>query len=255
MNGVESFGLGGRRILITGASSGIGRETARVVSMLGARVALVGRRLSDLEAVVASLTGSGHACARLDLRETAAIIPTVEELASGEDGFSGMVHSAGAHAVRPIRMQQPVDVETLLQINCLAGIELARAIRRPSVRKGAGSIVFVSSVMGTVGQPGISGYCASKGALLAFSRAAALELAREQIRVNCVAPGYVEGETGMSADLKRIVGDGFEAIERSHPLGLGRALDVANAIAFLLSDAARWITGSTLIVDGGYSAQ
>jgi NAD(P)-dependent dehydrogenase (short-subunit alcohol dehydrogenase family) len=249
------FGLQDKRILITGGSSGIGRETARLVATLGARVCLVGRSTSELESVVSSLAGRGHTFLQLDLAEPKGILPAMEALASEGDGFSGLVHSAGIQVTRPLRMQSPEEVGRLFQVNCLAGIELTRAFRRPPFRKGPGSVVFVSSVMGIVGQPAVSGYCASKGAVIGFVRAAAIELAREGIRVNCVAPGHVDGDSRMSADLKSLLGEGFESLAKSHPLGLGRAADVANAIAFLLGDTARWITGSTLVVDGGYSAQ
>lgn len=251
----EVFGLRDKRVLITGGSSGIGRETAKVVAALGARVCLVGRSLPDLEAVIGALAGVGHTCSCLDLSETARIPAAMEALAADGNGFSGLVHSAGAQVTRPLRMQSPADVEKLMQINCFAGIELTRAFRRPTVRKGPGSVVLVSSVMGMVGQAGISGYSASKGALIAFARSAALEMAREGIRVNCVAPGHIAGDSRMSADLTKLLGDGFETVEKSHPLGLGRTVDVANAIAFLLGETARWMTGSTLVVDGGYTAQ
>jgi NAD(P)-dependent dehydrogenase (short-subunit alcohol dehydrogenase family) len=113
---------------------------------------------------------------------------------------------------------------------------------------------MLSSVMAQVAQPALIGYCASKGAVESMVRAASLELAREGIRVNAVAPGVVRTE--MAQKLEGLVGeDSMAAIERKHPLGLGEPLDVAYAVNYLLSPAARWVTGTSLVVDGGYLAE
>jgi NAD(P)-dependent dehydrogenase (short-subunit alcohol dehydrogenase family) len=108
--------------------------------------------------------------------------------------------------------------------------------------------------VGLVGQPGVSIYSATKGAIVTMTKSLALELARDGIRVNCVCPGVVDTE--MTVEIRNRVGsEGFTRIEESHPLGIGRPGDVAKAALFLASDAARWITGSSLVVDGGYTAQ
>ena len=113
--------------------------------------------------------------------------------------------------------------------------------------------MLVSSAMGLVGRPGIPAYSASKGALVALARSAALELAKDQIRVNCVAPGFVRTE--MLEQLREwLSSEQLAALEAQHPLGLGAPRDVAYAIAFLLADTSHWITGTTLVVDGGYTA-
>ena len=122
------------------------------------------------------------------------------------------------------------------------------------MRDHGASLVAVSSVMGTVGQPAASVYSASKGALNLAVKSLALEFARQKIRVNSVAPGLVE--TSMAAEVKeKISGEDYQRIEELHPLGIGKTEDVASAIAFLLSDMSKWITGTTLIVDGGYTSQ
>lgn len=140
-----------------------------------------------------------------------------------------------------------------MRVNVVAASALAKGFRQRGVFVEGGSIVLLSSVMGLVGQPGQSLYSATKGALVAMTRSLALELAREQIRVNCVAPAVVM--TGMSEQLKQNVSpEQFAQITAMHPLGLGRGEDVASAVAFLLADTARWITGTTLVVDGGYTA-
>ncbi|MBV8135452.1 MAG: SDR family oxidoreductase, partial [Deltaproteobacteria bacterium] len=132
---------------------------------------------------------------------------------------------------------------------------LARGFSHKAVRDPAGgSIVFLSSVIAFSGKPAVSVYGATKAALMGLTKSLAVELAPDRVRVNSIAPGFVETE--MFEEARAVMTDEqVEALRQAHPLGFGSARDVAHAVAFLLADTGRWITGSTLIVDGGYSAQ
>ncbi len=140
-----------------------------------------------------------------------------------------------------------------MRINVGAAIGLAKGFCQKGVCAPGGSIVFISSVAGLTGQAGLAAYAASKGAIVALTKALAVELAGEHIRVNCVAPGVVTTEMGQSL-LRMLTPEQDADLEAMHLLGLGRPRDVAYAIAFLLAETARWITGTVLVVDGGYTA-
>jgi len=150
---------------------------------------------------------------------------------------------------------QPSYYEEIFSVNVISGFELAKIIsKKKHLGKNGTSFVFISSVMGILGQAGKVGYCSSKGALISGTKAMALELAKKNIRVNCVLPGAVETEMSKKM-LEKLPEESKKSIINMHPLGLGRPEDIANACAFLLSDASRWVTGTNLIVDGGYSAR
>lgn len=246
--------LAGRVVLVTGASSGIGRETATVLALLGARVVLVGRNMQQLNRTAEVLAGSGHQIEAYDLNHLDGIGEWLKRVADGNGLLAGLVHCAGVQLARPLRFVEPADFESTMRVNCGAAVALAKGFRQKAVAAPGGSLVFVSSVMALAGAPGRAVYSASKGALCALTRSLAVELARERLRVNCVAPAFVRGEMWESMKT-RITEEERRAIEAAHPLGIGEPRDVAYAIAFLLADTARWITGSTLIVDGGYTAQ
>lgn len=254
MNSDTFLDLQQKTILVTGASSGIGKETAILASKFGARVALVARNRESLDSVLAEMHGDGHVIRAFDLTEADGISAIVKSVAEEIQGLDGLVHSAGVHSAVPLRSVSSVEVRRVLEVNVTSALMLAKAFRQKQVRRSSGSMVLLSSAVGLVGQPGVSAYSAAKGAVLALTRSLALELARENIRVNCVCPGVVE--TPMTADLQEKIGkESFQRIAEAHPLGLGAPSDVANAILFLLSGASRWITGSALPVDGGYTAQ
>jgi len=246
--------LTGRRVLITGASSGIGRETAVLLSRLGATLVLVARRADGLAATERMLEGTGHRVAPYDLTATAEIPVWIKQIAAEGGPLHGLVHSAGLHMMRPLQVMTQEALESTMRINLGAAIALLRGFRQKNVvHRQGGSVVFLSSVMGLVGQPGVAAYAASKGALVAACRALALEEARERIRVNCVAPGQIHSEMA-DQQQQSLTPEQWAAVEALHPLGLGTPADVASAIAFLLADTGRWITGTTLVVDGGYTA-
>jgi NAD(P)-dependent dehydrogenase (short-subunit alcohol dehydrogenase family) len=245
--------LSNRTILVTGASSGIGRETAILLSELGARVILVARDVQRLEQAMAALSGSGHRMESFDLTAFDEIPHWLKNLTADMGGFDGLVHSAGIQSTQAVRFLDKATVNEVMSINLFSSIALAKGFRQKGVHNPNSSIVFVASVMGLVGQAARIAYSASKGALISMSKSLALELAREHIRVNCVAPGVVWTE--MTESLQNsVTPEQFSNIEAMHPLGIGQPLDVAHAIAFLLADTGRWITGSTLVVDGGYTA-
>ena len=250
---INPLDLTGKRFFVTGASSGIGRAVAVLLSQLGASLLITARDVARLARTQAQLSGEGHLADPFDLTQLDGIPAWMRRLADRTGPFDGLVHCAGVTTRLPIRAQSAKQADALMQTNWSAAWLLAKGFRQAGVHATPGSVVFVSSVVGMVGQPALSAYASSKGALLALTKSLAMELVSEGIRVNSVVPGYVQTE--MAQNLEKILtADQVEAIRRMHPLGLGTAEDVAHAIAFLLAVTGRWITGTALVVDGGYTA-
>jgi NAD(P)-dependent dehydrogenase (short-subunit alcohol dehydrogenase family) len=253
LTGSDWFSLKGKRILVTGASSGIGRETAVLLSELGADLALVGRDEGRLRETASLLRGGGSEVLTFDFARTDLIPDWMRQNAVKSGKFMGLAHCAGVQLIQPLRFLSVEETNKLLNINVTSCVALARGFRQKDVSCAPASIVLVASVLGLVGAVGRSAYAASKGAIIALGRSLSLELARDGIRVNCVSPGYVH--TAMLESAERAVGpEAVKGMEAMHPLGFGEPRDVACAIAFLLAESGRWITGSNLVVDGGYTA-
>ena len=252
---INPMDLGGAGVLVTGASSGIGREVAILLSQLNARVILTGRNEERLQQTRESLHGEGHRVEAFDLSQTDEIPKWMQSVTASAGPLHGIVHAAGKQSAMPIRFATEKRVDDLVRTNLYSAIMLARGFSHKSCHTPAGgSLVFLSSVTAFTGKPAISVYGATKGALVSFTKSLAIELAPDRIRVNCVAPGFVKTE--MLEELRALLTDEqIKTLEDAHPLGFGTPRDVANAAAFLLADTGKWITGSTLVLDGGYSAQ
>lgn len=239
----SAFSLEGRVILVTGASSGIGAATARLCAELGARLVLNGRDADRLEAVHAELAGDGHVAIAGDLT----LGETREALVEAAPGYDGLASCAGIAALVPLRMANEMHLQKMLSVNYLAPITLTqRLLYKKRLLNGA-SLVFVTAMASRSAPKATAGYAASKAALEAASRTLALEQAKLRIRSNCVAPGYVE--TPMLQGLG--AGAGMDDKTALAPLGSLAPQHVASSVCFLLSGASRWITRSTLTVDGG----
>lgn len=244
----------GRRVMVSGASSGLGRATAILLSQLGAQLILVARHRDRLEQTREMLTGTDHCVVERDLGADIESIPKwMKEVVETTGPLDGLVHCAGVISVSPLRVLSLARLTEIMNVNFNAAVLLTKGFRQRGISAGPGSIVLLSSVAGLIGQRGLTAYCASKGAMIALVRSAALELADENIRINCVAPGLIETEMGSQHE-ENLPDEKVAQLRQGHPLGVGRAVDVANAVAFLVADTGRWITGSTLVVDGGYLA-
>jgi NAD(P)-dependent dehydrogenase (short-subunit alcohol dehydrogenase family) len=249
---ISPMDLNNRNILVTGASSGIGRDTSVLLSELGAFIAIVGRDKERLIETKNLMSGSGHRIEVFDLRHVNDI-PVWMKALSGKIGpLDGVVHCAGIESLRPLQLITSISFNDIMSVNASAALALTKAFRQKKVNRSGGSVVYISSVAGLIGQAGHAEYCASKSALIGISKSLSLELAKENIRVNCVAPGLVETEMVVKAK-KTLSSKQLEAIAAYQPLGIGKPRDVSNAVAFLLADTGKWITGTTLVVDGGYT--
>jgi len=246
MNTYNPFSLEGKTILVTGASSGIGRATAVECAKLGARVVLTGRNEERLAATLASLEGEGHEMRVCDLCDADAR----EALVSSLPELSGCANNAGIGSKLPLAFTSTDKLMEVLQTNLLAPIELTRLlVKKKKLRRGS-AMVLTSSIGGvwTV-DTGNTAYSVSKSAIDGFMRNAAYELAQKGIRVNSVNPGMVDTPINHHENVTEEEMDAYKSL---YPLGrFGEARDVALAIVYLLSDASSWVTGTALKIDGG----
>ncbi len=251
------FTLAGKKIVVTGASSGIGRAIALSCAEAGADVIVMGRCRERLEECVSAFPyGIRSSIVTIDFNELHVfeeMEPAIANVVAKLGKIDGFVHSAGSAYSRPLRVTQLSDFLTDYQLNVAAGFGLAGILSKKKYLNPAGaSFVFISSVTARIGTAGKCSYSATKGALLSGARALAAELCEKKIRINTVSPGYV-ANTGITRDdLERLTEEGRQRIERDHPLGIGEPDNIAGPVVFLLSDAAKWITGSDLCIDGGY---
>lgn len=248
---INPMNLTDKRILVTGASSGIGRETSILLSKLGAHVIMIARRLPQLKETFTNLEGTDHKYYSYDLSDTNGIDEYIQKVISENGKLDGFVHSAGVGSSRPLKMLKPDYVDEVMRINFYSFIEIVRCITKKGNFNEGMSIVGVSSVASLQGNQSKTVYCASKAAMDAAVRCMAKELSSKKIRVNTVMPGLIKTpifdtflDQGLDSE------DAKNVMARQY-LGVGETIDVANTIAFLLSNASKFVTGTSIAVDGG----
>ena len=252
---INPMDLSGKRILITGASSGIGRACAILTARLGASVVISGRRSEALaDTLKAFPSADGHLCVSDDLSTENAATRIVNS-ATAEGRLDGVVHAAGLELAAPIKMTDMSEARRLYEVNCLAFLELVKVCTGRRYANPGFSAVAVSSIAAFAGWNGVSAYAASKGGISACVRALAIELAPKGFRVNAVCPSNIK--TPMFDRLTESLDEAHvrTAVIQKQPLGIGMPEQVASAVCFLLSQASSFITGVNLPVDGGYLAQ
>ncbi len=241
------YSLEGKTVLVTGASSGIGRSTAIECSKLGAKVVVTARNEERLKETLAALEGEGHRMICFDLAESSKLDDFVAQLPT----LQGLVSNAGINKMSPVTFIKEEDLNEVYQVNAISPIMLLRLLLKKKKLEKGSSIVFTNSLsgIGTVGV-GNAVYASSKGALSMFVKVAALELAIKKIRVNAVCPGMIQTQMIQEGTVLEQLDEGL----KDYPLGrYGEPNDVAYAIIYLLSGASNWVTGTNMVIDGGYT--
>ena len=240
-----------RTFLITGASSGIGLACAQRLAGAGHRLVLLARNDSKLREATAGLPGGPHRLQTCDVCDETAVAGFFKALKAEGVLLDGMVHCAGIHWLRPLQLTDSKALSEMLNSHVISAVALARALVTHKLASPEGcAVVWLSSAAALQGNPATVAYAAAKGALISAARVLAAELARRKVRVNVLVPGVVRTPQS-EAWMKLLPPEQMLAIEKEHLLGIGTADDVAGPACFLLSDDARWITGTTLVVDGG----
>lgn len=245
MNGFNPFSLEGKTILVTGASSGIGRGIAATCSMMGATVILTGRNQKKLDASLALLEKGNHKMIAADLTNPESMGRMVNELPI----LNGVVHCAGIGQRVLCKMATESDVDSIMDINYKAPVLLqAELLKQKKINKGA-SVVFVASIATWSPSVGNAFYSASKGAIVSYANCLALELAPRKIRVNCISPAMVWTDLILQEGVEE---EQLKEDEKKYPLKrYGQPEDIANLAVYMLSDASTWMTGSNVKISGG----
>lgn len=239
------YSLEGKTILITGASSGIGRSTAIECSRLGARVVIVGRNEERLNEALSQLSGEGHVIIKAELTSE----DDVKRIATESPELDGLVNNAGISVTKPVSFYKENDLHNVFATNTFAPMILIKWLLKKKKLRKASSIVFTSSIASILSSPGNGIYGASKAALSAYMRYCARELSSKLIRCNAVLPGMVETKLIHDGALSE---QDLENDMKQYPLGrYGRPEEIAWAIIYFLSDASAWVTGHELVIDGG----
>ena len=246
--------LQNKNILITGASSGIGKECAFRCYEEGAKVHLLGRNERSLKEIYAQLNDNNNSISVLDLQDFERYQNIIENIVTTHGKIDGFIHSAGYQITLPISAMNYQMYLDIFSVNTISAFEFIRILSKRNYGNLSGmSIVLIASVMSIIANPALTAYCASKAALVGGAKALALELANNKIKVNCVSPGYLE-DTKMMTELDEILSNQeLDNLKKGYPLGLGSTNDITALCLFLLSDESKWITGQNIIIDGGYS--
>ena len=243
------FDFSGRRYVVSGATSGIGHRVASDLAGSGALVLAIGRRKDRLDKLK-ELYPDNIVPASLDINDFESLKQNIEQFAvSGK--IDGSVHCAGINKFTPLRAFNWSDAEQIIRTSLYAGIEMIRLISAKKISAEKGSHIMLASVAGIKGEIGFTAYSAAKSAVIGTVRSLALELAAKGIRINAITPGWIPTEMSAAIDARQP--GNADAMKLQHPLGVGSVEDVSNLAMFLLSDESRWITGSNIVIDGGYS--
>ncbi len=235
------FHLQGKRVLVTGASSGIGRAVAIGCALAGAGVVASGRDPARLADCFAALGEGAHSAVAADLTDAAQLADLVAQVGQ----VDGVVHCAGVDGVTPVRMLRESFLDQVFDANFMAPVLLTQKLLYQKALKNGASILYLSSIAAHTGTVGVGPYSASKAALEGLMRCLALETAPRGIRVNALAPGLVDTPL-VNGDPAWLAGKAA-----TYPMGIGKPEDVAHAAVYLLCDASRKVTGTTLHLDGG----
>jgi len=241
--------------MVTGASSGIGKEVSIQLSKYGAKVTIVGRDKDRLQRTFDSLVimnGINHEQILCDISEES----NIKELVGKSESVDSIIHCAGIGKYVPLKFYNKTVLSEFYNINLFAPLLLTKELVKNRKIKNYGSVIFISSIMSIVGAKANGIYASTKSALVGAAKSISLELAANKIRVNCISPALVNTPLLDSGTDK----GGISKLEYTsdlmkHPLGIGDPADIANLCIFLLSDESSWITGTNIIIDGGYSLQ
>lgn len=255
---MNPFSLSGKTVMVTGASSGIGAQCAIDCAAMGARVVLVARNEERLQAVLQQMLGEGHRYYVYDLETLVGESQDegkrfVSRVVVDNGKLDGLVHAAGIEKTLPTKLLKPQDYRHIFDVNTLSAFELIRQCCNKSFFNTGGHIVLIASITAVIGRSGTAAYAASKGAMVSAVRSMVPELARKKITINCISPGTILTPL-MQNFLSKLSEDDYTKRVSGFPLGLGETTDISCACVYLLSDAARWITGQNIIIDGGYTS-